>query len=89
MSQNDELIQHMQGMARGGSNVSQILRFLTIDRGIEEQLMLMELFRDAFKAPFGSITAIGAWWHEGARELDDEAIDSYIGYVITDFLSQH
>jgi|TARA_B110000495_G_C22897030_1_gene523367 hypothetical protein len=87
MSQNNQFIQHMQDMARDGSKVSQILRFLVIDHGIEDQLLLMELFRDAFKTPFGSVTAIGAWWHEGERELDDEGIDSYIGYVIEDFLS--
>jgi len=89
MSQKNELIQHMQSMARSGSKTSQILRFLVIQQGIEEQLMLMELFRDAFNTSFGSITAIGAWWHEGERELDDEAIDSYIGYVVEDFLAQH
>jgi len=76
-------------MARSGSKASQILRFLVIEQGIEQQLVLMELFRDAFKTPFGSVTAIAAWWHEGEHELDDEAIDSYIGYVIKDFLSQH
>ena len=49
----------------------------------------MELFRDAFNTSLGNTTAIGAWWHEGERELDDDAIDSYIGYVIDDYLSKH
>jgi hypothetical protein len=89
MSNNQQLIEQMRGMARGGNKSSHILRFLVIDQGIEDQLLLMELFRDAFKTPFGSVTAIGAWWHEGERELDDEAIDSYIGYVIDDFLALH
>lgn len=89
MNHNDPLIEQMRGMARDGSKVSQILRFLVIDQGIEDQVRLMELFRDAFKTSLGSVTAIGAWWHEGERELDDEAIDSYINYVINDYLALH
>jgi hypothetical protein len=79
----------MQDMAQQHNKASDILRFLVIEQGIEQQVTLMELFRDAFKTPFGSVTAIGAWWHEGERELDDEAINSYIGYVITDFLARN
>lgn len=89
MSHNEQLIEQMRGMARDSNKVSQILHFLVIDQGIEDQVQLMELFRDAFKTTLGSVTAIGAWWHEGERELDDEAIDSYIGYVIEDFLALH
>lgn len=89
MSHNDPLIEQMRGMARDDNKASQILRFLVIDQGIEDQVRLMELFRDAFKTSLGSVTAIGAWWHKGERELDDEAIDSYIGYVITDYLTLH
>jgi len=89
MSHNEQLTEQMRGMARDGKKVSQILRFMVIDQSIEDQVKLMELFRDAFKTSLGSVTAIGAWWHEGERELDDEAIDSYIGYVINDFLALH
>jgi hypothetical protein len=89
MSHNEQLIEQMRGMARDGNKVSQILRFLVVDQSIEDQVLLMELFRDAFKTSLGSVTAIGAWWYEGERELDDEAIDSYIGYVINDFLALH
>jgi len=89
MSHNEQLIEQMRGMARDGNKVSQILRFLVVDQSIQDQVLLMELFRDAFKTSLGSVTAIGAWWHEGERELDDEAIDSYIGYVINDFLALH
>lgn len=89
MRHNDPIIEQMRGMARDNNKASQILHFLVIDQGIEDQVRLMELFRDAFKTSLGSVTAIGAWWHEGERELDDEAIDSYIGYVITNYLSLH
>lgn len=89
MRHNEQLIEQMRGMARDGKKASQILRFLVVDQSIEDQVRLMELFRDAFKTSLGSVTAIGAWWHEGERELDDEAIDSYIGYVISDFLALH
>jgi len=89
MPDHQQLIVQMRDMARGNNKASQILRFLVIDQGIEDQVLLMELFRDAFKTSLGSVTAIGAWWHEGERELDDEAIDSYISYVITDFLAHH
>lgn len=86
---NNTLIQQLRDMARNGSKPSQLLRFLVLEQQIEDQILQMELFRDAFNAPLGSVTAIGAWWHEGERELDDEAIDSYIGYVVTDYLQQH
>ena len=89
MSDHQSLIVQMRGMARNNSKASQILRFLVINQGIEDQVLLMELFRDAFNTSLGSVTAIGAWWHEGERELDDEAIDSYTSYVITDFLAHH
>ena len=89
MPDHQQLIVQMRDMARGNNKASQILRFLVIDQGIEDQVLLMELFRDAFKTSLGSVTAIGAWWHEGERELDDDAIDSYISYVITDFLAHH
>lgn len=89
MPDNHQLIEQMRNMAHADCKVSQILRFLVIDQQIEDQARLMELFRDAFKAPLGSLTAISAWWHEGERELDDEAIDSYIGYVVSDYVSHH
>lgn len=89
MSQQQAVIKQMQSMAKEGRKVSDILRFLTLEQGIEDQILLMELFRDAFKTPLGSVTAIGAWWHEGERELDDSAIDSYIGYVIEEYLKLH
>lgn len=89
MTENEQLIEQLRDMARSNHTVSQLLRFLVVDQGIEDQLRLMELFRDAFKVPLGSLTAIAAWWHEGERELDDEAINSYIGYVINDFLALH
>lgn len=79
----------MRVMARAGNKVSEILRFLTIDQGIEEQLVLMERFRDAFDCPFGSVTAIGAWWHDGSCELDDKSIDAYIGYLLAEYLSDN
>ena len=45
----------------------------------------MELFRDAFACGLGNVTAIGAWWHDGSCELDNAAIDAYIGYVVDDY----
>jgi len=92
MSNNErtqQLIPQLRDLARNGNKPSQLLRFLVLEQKVEDQILHMELFRDAFNCSLGSVTAIGAWWHEGEHELDDEAIDSYIGYVITDYLKQH
>lgn len=82
-----ELIENMRRMAHAGHTASGVLRYLAIDEGFEQQLPLMELFRDAFHCQLGNVTAIGAWWHDDSCELDDGAIDAYINYVIEDFLA--
>ncbi|MGK0441587.1 MAG: hypothetical protein ACJA0N_001387 [Pseudohongiellaceae bacterium] len=79
-------IDTMQTMAKSGSKISEILSYLAKEQGIEEQLVLMERCRDAFGCGLGSITAIGAWWHDGSCELHNDAIDDYIGYVVTDYV---
>ena len=84
----DQQIITMQSMAREGKKASDILCYLTKEQKIEEQLTLMERFRDAFSCNLGNVTAIGAWWHDGSCELDNEAIDAYISYVVSDFLTQ-
>lgn len=85
-SPTDTPISSMQTMAKAGSNMAEILTFIAKQQGIEEQLVLMELCRDAFGCGLGKVTAIGAWWHDGRCELDDEALNDYIGYVVTDYL---
>lgn len=92
MSNNEstlELVSQLRELAHKNNKPSQLLRFLVLEQKIDDQILHMELFRDAFNCSLGSVTAIGAWWHEGEHELDDEAIDSYIGYVLTDYLQQH
>jgi hypothetical protein len=85
--QQDKLISRMREIAESGGTPSQILRFLTIEQGIEQYILLMELFRDAFNTNMGSVTAIAGWWHEGQNELSDIDIDSYIMVVLEDYLA--
>ena len=85
---NQQHIPQMQTMAKAGKKASEILCYLAQEQGIEEQLTLMELFRDAFGCSMGNVTAIGAWWHDGSCELDNNAIDAYIGYVVEDYRSK-
>lgn len=82
----DQQLKHMQIMAKDGCTASEILSYLALEQKIEEQLVLMERFRDAFQCNLGAITAIGAWWHDGSCELDNEALDAYIMHVIEDYL---
>ncbi|WP_019531213.1 hypothetical protein [Dasania marina] len=77
----------MQTMAKSGNKISEILSYLAQQEGIEEQLVLMERCRDAFNCSLGNVTAIGAWWHDNSCELDNDALDAYIGYVLTDYLA--
>ncbi|MCR8923649.1 hypothetical protein NO559_12770 [Dasania sp. GY-MA-18] len=78
-------INTMQTMAKAGHSMAEILGYLTKDQGIEQQLVLMERCRDAFGCHLGEVTAIGAWWHDGSCELNDEAINAYIGYIASDY----
>lgn len=80
-----EQITHMQAMAKANKTASEILCYLAIDCGIEEQVVLMQRFKEAFNCPLGSVTAIGAWWHDSSCELNNEAIDAYIMAVINDY----
>ena len=85
----EQQISHIQAMAKSGSKASDILCYLAKEQGIEEQLVLMERFRDAFGCGLGSVTAIGAWWHDGSCELDNQSIDAYIGYVVEEYKNNH
>lgn len=80
-------INTMQTMAKDGKTIADILTVIAKEHGIEEQLVLMERCRDAFNCSLGNVTAIGAWWHDGSCELDDAALNDYIGYILTDFLA--
>lgn len=86
--QHPELIPHMQEIACNQGKPADVLRFLAIQHGIEDQVELMSLFAHAFNATMGNVTPIVGWWFEGEHELDDDAINDYIGYVLEDYLAQ-
>lgn len=85
--QHPELIPTMQDMANKGAKPAEVLRFLAIENGIHDQVELMSLFAHAYNATMGNVTPIVGWWYEGERELDDDAINDYIGYVINDYVN--
>lgn len=84
--QHPELIPPMREMANNGAKPAEVLRFLAIDNAIQDQVELMSLFAHAYNATMGNVTPIVGWWYEGEHELDDDAINDYIGYVINDYL---
>jgi hypothetical protein len=81
-----QLITPMQALAKTGAKPADVLRFLAIENNIHDQVELMSLFAQAFNSSMGNVTPIVGWWFEGEHELDDEAINDYIGYVIEDYL---
>lgn len=82
-----EIIRTLQSMAKDGKKTSEMLRFLVLEIGQEQQLELMILFTETFDCTLGEVTAIGAWWHDDSAELNDNDIDAYITPLITQWLS--
>jgi len=77
-----QTIEKLQTMAREGNKPSEMLRFLVLDQGQEQQLELMLLFTQSFNCTLGELTAIGGWWHDSSAELNDNDIDAYITVVV-------
>ena len=69
-------------MGQEGKKPSELLRYLVLDLGEEQQLELMILFAEAFNCSLGEVTSIGGWWHDDSAELNDTDIDAYISQLI-------
>ena len=83
-----ENIKTLQTMAQDGKKPSEMLRYLVLDVGEQQQLELMITFTEAFDCTLGEVTAIGGWWHDNSAELNDTDIDAYITPLINDWRSQ-
>ena len=77
-----EIVNTLKNMAQEGKTPSQMLRYLVLDLGEQQQLELMLLFTEAFEVTLGEVTAIGGWWHDESAELNDTDIDAYITPLI-------
>lgn len=77
-----EIVTNLQNMANEGKKPSEMLRYLVLDLGEQQQLELMLLFTEAFGVTLGEVTAIGGWWHDDTAELNDTDIDAYISPLI-------
>lgn len=86
--QHSMIVDAMREQASAGAGPAELLRKVAEDYGIVQQIVWMELFCQAFDCNLGSVTAIGAWWHEGQNELSDKDLDAYIGYVIEDYFKK-
>jgi len=82
-----QLIETLQTMAKEGKETSDMLRYLVLDIGQEQQLELMILFTEAFDCLLGEVTAIGGWWHDDSAELNDTDINAYMSPLINDWLA--
>ena len=83
--ENNDIIDHLRDMAEKKSTPSDMLKFLTVELSMTDQVDIMRLFSSAMNVTLGEVTAIAAWWHEGERELSDIDIDAYMAPVVKDF----
>jgi len=75
-------------MAHDGKMPADMLRYMVLDLGNEQQLELMKLFAEAFDVTLGEVTAISAWWHDDTAELNDRDINVYMMPLIKEYLEQ-
>lgn len=80
------LIEHLRSMAESQSTPSDMLKFMTIDLAMTDQVDIMYLFSESMNVTLGEVTAIAAWWHEGERELNDNDIDAYMGPIVEGYV---
>ncbi len=80
--ENKDIIQTLKTMAKEGRKPSDMLRYLVLDVGEQQQIELMLLFTEAFDLTLGEVTAIGGWWYDDSAELNDTDIDAYISPLI-------
>jgi hypothetical protein len=83
-----QIIKHLRSMAQSQSKPSELLRYLTVDLEMTDQVDIMQLFSSSMNVSLGEVTAIAAWWHEGERELTDTDIDAYMTPIVQEFASK-
>lgn len=83
------LISELQNRVREGQPPSALLNHLAVDLDVKDQVELMKYFVDAFDLSLGEVTAIGAWWYEDEREMNDNDIDFYIAPLLKDWLANN
>ena len=79
------IIEHLRSMAVNQSKPSDLLKFMTVELAMTDQVDIMYIFSEAMNVTLGEVTAVAAWWHEGERELNDTDIDAYMGSVVGDY----
>ena len=84
----NQIIEHLRSMAQNQNKPSELLRYLTVDLGMTDQVDIMQLFSTSMKVNLGEVTAIAAWWHEGERELTDNDINAYMTPIVQAFAKQ-
>jgi len=77
-----QIIEALQSMEKVGKKPSEMLRYLVLDLGEQQQIELMLRFTEAFNLTLGEVTAIGGWWHDDTAELNDNDIDAYLSPLI-------
>ena len=78
----DEIMAQLRTMARNQRKPSDLLKYLTVDLNMIDQVDIMQLFSAAMNVTLGEVTAIAAWWYEGERELTDNDIDAYMTPIV-------
>ncbi len=79
----NEIILRLKALSNEGKKPSEMLRYLVLEVGEQQQIELMLLFTEAFDLTLGEVTAIGGWWHDDSAELNDADIDAYISPLIS------
>ena len=81
-----DIIETLRNMAQNQSKPSDLLKYLTVELGMTDQVDIMRLFSTSMNVSLGEVTAIAAWWHEGERELTDNDIDAYMAPIVEAFV---
>ncbi|PWQ98899.1 hypothetical protein [Leucothrix arctica] len=84
-NQDKAVIETLRSMAKQDKRPSELLKYLTVELEMTDQVDIMQLFSTAMNVTLGEVTAIAAWWHEGERELTNTDIDAYMGPIVQAF----
>jgi len=86
MSDNTAIVERIQIRLQEGCRVADVLRYLAVECVIEDQVELMTLMSEALGVGLGAVTAIGGWWYEGTKELNDDDVNAYITPLVDEWL---
>ncbi len=80
------IAQTLRTMTEDAKKPADLLRYLVLDLNIEDQVILMKAFCEAFDVSLGEVTAITSWWHNDTAEMNDNDINHYMMPLLEKYL---